>query len=211
VTGPLSLLRRERNRPRRRTAFACAVLALVTPTVANAGSLKPDPSAGPASARLQPDAFHDAATAPTAPTPAPARMPAAAVLPVHSAETLPAPVHSPRTKPVIPQLAPAVTRRQVAPVVVTAPVTPVARRTVALPRVVEGHAETRVVRVAVKHHAAPRLSLPATVSGSLTLQVPTAAVRRDLVPAALALLALVATSGCLLAVAARSRHEELEV
>src|SRR5438045_1116247 len=68
------------------------------------------------------------------------------------------------------------------------------------------------------HDAAPRLQLPTTVRGSFpvptslrmpAVPVPTVARPRDLLPAALALLALVATSGCFLAVAARSRQEGL--
>jgi hypothetical protein len=47
--------------------------------------------------------------------------------------------------------------------------------------------------------------------GAHAALVPAVARRRDLLPAALALLALVATSGCLLAVAARFRQEGLEV
>jgi hypothetical protein len=79
----------------------------------------------------------------------------------------------------------------------------------------------RVVhRPAKRHHAAPRLQLPINVSGRFAapaiLRAPAAPVaavvrRRDLRPAALALLALVATSGCLLAVAAHFRQEGLEV
>jgi hypothetical protein len=102
---------------------------------------------------------------------------------------------------------PAVTK-PIAQVPLTAPVP---AETSTLPRIVHGHAQVQSARVAIRHHPAARLQLPTTVRGSVTLPAPTAAERRDLLPAALALLALVATSGCLLAVAARVRQEGLEV
>jgi hypothetical protein len=81
-------------------------------------------------------------------------------------------------------------------------------------------------RHAVARHAAektrrstPRAELPTIVHGSshmaiglltpVAAKLPAPGGRRDLVPAALALLALVATSGCLLAVAARYRGDGL--
>jgi hypothetical protein len=190
------------------------VIALAAPAAGNADSLQPDPATGPISAGLQPDAFHDAATAAT---PAPSRTPAAAVLPVRDTETLPPPTHAPVTPlvtaPVTPKVIPAATKpKPIAKVPLRAPVpVPVPVETLTLPRVVHGHAKVQSAHVAVRHHAAAELQLPTTVRGSITLPSPTAAGRRELLPAALALLALVATSGCLLAVAARSRQDELEV
>jgi hypothetical protein len=215
MTGPLSLLRRERGqrRPgRTRAAFACAVIALAAPAAGNANSLRPDPAPGSISAGLQPDAFHGATTAATAP---PARTPAAAVLPVRDTATLPAPAHAPVTPlvtpPVTPKVIPAAAKpNPTANVPPRAPV-PVPVERLTLPRVVHGHAKVASAHVAVRHHAAARLQLPTTLRGSITLPTPTAPGRRDLLPAALALLALVATSGCFLAVAARSRQDELEV
>jgi hypothetical protein len=188
--------------------FACAVVALATPAVGSAGSLQPDAATAPISAGLQPDAF-DQAAVPT--TPPPSRAPAAAALPVRNSETLP-PLRPPALaqpatrKTIITVTKPIVQVPRETEPVVAAPVT---AETLALPRVVYGHAKVHSARVAVMHRAAARLQLPTTVRGSVTLPVPTVAARRDLLPAALALLALVATSGCLLTVAARSRQEEL--
>jgi hypothetical protein len=214
MSEPLTLLRRERGRrrpSRRSMAFACAAIAiaLAAPPSGSAGSVRPDPPSGPSSTGLQPDAFHDA----TVPKPTPAA--STRVTPVQGIAALPAL----RGSPAKPSLTPPPTAPKFKPVtnqpsvathpVVTAP---------AVPAVVTRH---RVVhRHAKRHHAAPRLELPTTVSGSFAVPAilrapaaPVAAVvrRRDLRPAALALLALVATSGCLLAVAARSRQERLGV
>src|SRR5439155_4878705 len=101
MSEPLSLLRRERgiSRPgRRRMVLACAAIALAAPPVGNAASPQPDPASRPSSSGLQPDAFHNAASAAT---PAPSRAPAAAVLPARNAETLPPLVHAPVTQPAI--------------------------------------------------------------------------------------------------------------
>jgi len=221
MSEPLSLLRRERglSRPvRRGMAFACAAVALAAPPVASAESLQPDAPSGSSSTGLQPDAFH-AATAPEA-TPAAAQtqvtpLRGGAALPTLPASVTKAPLTPP---PAAPKIRTVETQpRTVTRPVVTAPAAPaVAMR----PRVVHRPAKREGARVAARHHAAPRLQLPTTVRGSFAVPaslrvpaepVPTVARRRDLLPAALALLALVATSGCLLAVAARSRQEGLEV
>ena len=220
MSEPLSLLRRERDQSgpgRRRMALACAAIALAAPPAGSAGSPQPDPASGPSSSGLQPDAFHNAASAAT---PAPSRAPAAAVLPARNAETLPPLVHAPVTQPairkvVIPATKPSLPIRPVTRPVVTTPVTAAAAPQ---SHAVSRHAKPQLTRVAVKHHAVPRLQLPTAVRGSFavpgsvraqTASVPAVARRRDLLPAALALLGLVATSGCLLAVAARSRREGL--
>lgn len=187
----------------------CAAIALAAPPFGSAGSLRPDPPSGSSSTGLQPDAFHDA----TAPKPAPAA--SAQVTPVEGIAALPA-LRGSLTKPsftpppAAPKIEPVATQPGVAsgPVVTERPVPAV----VTQHRVVQRHAK--------RHHAAPRLQLPIIVRGSFavpaSLRAPAASLaavvrRRDLRPAALALLALLATSGCLLAVAARSRQEGLEV
>ena len=217
MSEPLSLLRREGDRSgpgRRRMALACAAIALAAPPVASAGSLQPDPPNGPSSTGLHPDAFHDV---PSAATPAPSRAPAAAVLPARNAETLPPLVQAPLTQPAIRKVIPAVTKPSLPIPPVTTPVTAAAAPQ---PHVVHRRAKPHIARVAVKHHAVPRLQLPTAVRGSFAVSasvrapaapLPAVARRRDLLPAALALLALVATSGCFLAVAARSRRDGLGV
>lgn len=199
-------------------AFASAAIALACPAFANAESLRPDPSAGPSPAELQPDAF-PGATQPTSAPAAPAR-----VAPVRGVEEAVPALRSPLTTkpaaltppPMQAKIEPVSTQPRVATQpVVTAPIVPAV---VTRHRVVHRKATTHRARVAGVHHASPRLRLPATVRGSValpaTLRLPAAASpavarSRDLRPAALALLALVATSGCLLAVAARCRQEGL--
>lgn len=217
VARPLSLLRRERDRSGRcgrAAAVACAGFALAAPPLAVADSLRPDPPAGTSPAALQPDAF------PSSAAPAPeARTPASAVVPVpkqrvsglgSSLEQPPAQPHSTAphaTTPTTPvRLPPAVT-----PVTITSAIQTVTAKR----RVVARHAAEKTGR------STPRAQLPTIVHGSshmaIGLLTPVAATlpapggRRDLAPAALALLALVATSGCLLAVAARCRREGLGV
>src|SRR5438067_3269741 len=221
MSEPLSLLRRERDQSgpgRRRMALACAAIALAAPPAGSAGSPQPDPASGPSSSGLQPDAFHDAASAAT---PAPSRVPAAAVLPARNAETLHPLVQAPVTQPAIPKVViPAVTKPSLPIRPATRPVvtTPVTAAAAPQSHAVSRRAKPQLTRVAVKHHAVPRLQLPTAVRGSFavpasvraqTASVTAVARRRDLLPAALALLGLVATSGCLLAVAARSRREGL--
>jgi hypothetical protein len=194
-------------------ALACAAIALAAPPFARAESLQPDPPSGPSSTGLQPDAFHEA----TAPKPTPAA--STQVTPVRGVAVLPA-LRGSLTKPsltpppVAPKIEPAATEPSVAThPVVTAPAVPAV---VTKHRAIHRHANPHRTRIAVEHHAAPRLQLPITVRGSFAvpagLRAPAASVaavvrRRDLRPAALALLALVATSGCLLAVVARFRQE----
>ena len=208
MSEPLTLLRRERGRPRRRqiAALACAAIALaVVAPVVNAEDLQPDASTGPASSGLQPDAFPGSATAkPAAP----------AVLGDSLAQM---PVTPPPAAPKITQPA---TTPSLHIAVVTRPVTiaPITRAPTQT-RVVQRRARSHTVRTVTKHHSAARMKLPTFVSGSFAMPaslrpravpIPTVVGRRDLRLAALALLALVATSGCLLAVAARSRREGLE-
>ena len=207
-------MRRERGRrrpSRRSMALACAAIAiaLAAPLSGSAGSLQPDPPSGPSSTGLQPDAYHDA----TAPKPTPAA--STQVTPVEGIAVLPALRGSlAKPSPTPPRTAPKFEPVANQPSVATHPVLTAP----AVPAVVTRH---RVVhRHAKGHHAALRLQLPTTVRGSFAvpagLRAPAASVaavvrRRDLRPAALALLALVATSGCLLAVAARSRQQRLGV
>jgi hypothetical protein len=216
MKDPVALLRRERDRSRprrRRTAAACATLALIVAPAAVAGSLRPDPPAGSLPTGLQPDAFGGTAAS-------------TAVAPVRDTEAV-----SPLGKAV----ATAPVQKPVAPKVTTTPVTTPAPRVVHLTPVVTrppapAPVAAPVTRTVTRPVTKPRVVIPAHVSGAATLRprlplhvhgsarVPatdralatpvTAAVhRRDLLPAALALLALVATSGCLLAVAARLRRE----
>jgi hypothetical protein len=198
-------------------ALACAAIALAAPSAAGAGSPQPDPANAPSASGLQPDAFPDAASAGTS---APSRAPAAAVLPGRNSETLPPLAQAPLTQPAIRKVTPAVSTpslpiRPATHPVVTTPVTAPQQR-----HLVHRRAKPHSSRVAVRHSAVTRLQLPTTVRGSFAVPasvgahaalVPAVTRRRDLLPAALALLALVATSGCLLAVAARFRQEGLEV
>src|SRR5689334_20620287 len=90
MTDPLTLLRREHDRPRpsrRRTLLACAALALAASPPAVASSLQPDAAAAPAPAPLQPDAFSGGTSATTA---APERVPADASVPVRDTGAVPA-------------------------------------------------------------------------------------------------------------------------
>jgi hypothetical protein len=204
VARPLSLLRRQRDRARQpgraAAACACALLALGLPAVARAGSLQPDPPATPAPVGLQPDTF-PAVPAASAPKPAPvthvAPATAAAGSVVSSLETQPAEKPPPSiVAPVETPLAPAATH------------------------VVTRHTQTKAHHAA-RHRAVVRIRLPVRVRAVSTMRlgllVPARAVavapavpaRRDLAPGALALLALVVTSGCFLAVAARHRQEGL--
>lgn len=217
VARPLSLLRRGRGGTRRpigqAAAWACAALALLGPPAAGAGPLKPDPPATPASAGLQPDAF------PSSPAPAPeTRAPTSAVVPVpkQGPSGLGGSLQQPPAQQV--PTTPSVT----ATPRVTMP--PVARPvvTVTTPETGTGATERRTVErhaVVERRRATPRLRLPALAHGSsrtaVGLRFPGAAPLtvagpgRDLLPAALALLALVVTSSCFLAVAARHRQEGL--
>jgi hypothetical protein len=221
MTGPLALLRGQRGRPRpsrRRATIACALLALAAPAAGSADSLQPDPATAPASTGLQPDAFGGSAASATH------------VEPVRSTEGL-SPLGKTVTKPAVTQPStragtPAATPAPIHlppvthPVVV--PAAPVASLPVATkPLAIQPQAKAHPTRPIVKHRARPRLRLPVSVRGSFSLPMPTVTARptptttstptprRDLVPAALGLLALVLTSGCLLAVAARFRREEL--
>jgi hypothetical protein len=234
MEDPLALLRRERDRSRairRRAAFVCAALALGTAPPGLASSLEPDSPSTPVSAGLQPDAFRAAAPTPAASAPAPAPAaapePTANVLPVRGTAALPplgktvapARVEKP-TAPKVTQVTPT-TPAPVTPAPVTSPVVPrpvthVVTTHVALHR----HAALPVLPETVRHRVVLDLGVPATLHGSVRtpaiLRAPVTAVvaasrRRELVPAALALLALVATSGCLLAVAARVRRDGAEV
>jgi len=216
VARPLSLLRRERGGARRPTrqaaAWACAALALLGPPAAGAGALKPDPPATPASTGLQPDAF------PPSSAPAPeTRAPTSAVVPVpkQGGSGLGSSLQQP-----------AVQRVPTTPSATTPPVSlpPVARPvvTVTTPETGTRASERRAVgrhAIEERRHATPRVRLPALAHGSSRMAVglrfpaaaplPVPGTRRDLLPAALALLALVVTSGCFLAVAARHRQEGL--
>jgi len=205
MTELSSLLRREQDPARgcrRVAAFACTVIALAAfPSVVKAAEPRPDASTGPVSTGLQPDAFPGTATAKPE-----------ALAPIGG--SLGAPLTTP--SPAAPKLTPTAAKIHVAPVTRPVVIAPVTR----------APADTRVVHPQAKPHARTakqraliRMQLPTVVRGSLrlpaSLRVPvesvqTVAKRRDLVPAAFALLALVATSGCLLTVAARSRREELE-
>lgn len=205
VARPLSLLRREGARARRpgRTAAACAValLALALPAAAQAGSLQPDPPATPAPVGLQPDTFPSTATAP-AEKPAPPA-PVTHVAPVSAGSVVPSLGTQQLERP--------------GPSIVAPVETPLAP---AVTHVVVRHKQTKTHRSA-RHRAAPRVRLPVRVGAVSTMRlgllvpvrtvvaVPAVQARRDLLPAALALLALVATSGCFLAVAARHRQEGL--
>jgi hypothetical protein len=222
MTGTLSLLRRKPSRPprNRRAAAACAAIALAAPAGGSAGSLQPDPATGPppAQAGLQPDAFD-----------APTRADDGA-LPVRHTDAL-----SPLAKEVVKApltqrpAAPAASAVQlphvVRPVVTPAVTTPAAPKPHVVQRRAAPHArEQKTVKhaaathAAVKRRSAPHLRLPVAVRGSVALparaRTPAAPVRTvvrhtELRPAALALLALVVTSGCFLAVAARLRRERL--
>jgi len=195
--------------------IACAVLALAAPPIATPDSLRPDPPAGASQAALQPDAFPSSAA-----TPAPeARVPASAVVPVPKqgaalGNSLEQPqVQQPATTP--PAETPT-TPVRLPPRVAPLTTTPVIETITTQRHAVARHHAARKARPATPH-----VQLPATVHGSSHMAIglitpvaatlPAAGGKRDLVPAALALLALVATSGCLLAVAARYRREGLGV
>jgi hypothetical protein len=210
MTELSSLLRQERaSAPAwgRVSAFACAlaVVAAVA-TAANAAELRPDTSTSSASSGLQPDAFPgSAATA----------KPAAPATPAHASSVGDAltqvPVSPPPTAPKVTQPAPVP-----ATIHVTAPTRPVAitpvNRTPPRTQAPAARPERPVVRLQLPRRVSGfALRLPRAVGGSLALPrlhvrpLPAASVvqGRNLLPAALALLALVATSGCLLGVAAR--------
>jgi len=85
-------------------------------------------------------------------------------------------------------------------------------------RVGQRRSKPIATRPAAKRHTAHPPQLPALVGGSVAMPAfvrapvaaaPVAIHQRDLRPAALALLALIVTSGCLLAVAARYRQDGL--
>jgi hypothetical protein len=153
--------------------------------------------------------------APTSPPPA-----ATAAAPARKTEALPrlgtAIVQSPPATHATPAITPAA-RIEVTPATRSEPAQhtgdqPTTGAAVALHR----HAVAHASHAATKHEATARLHLPAAVSGKLALPaalraraapVPAVTGRRDVLPAALALLALVTTSGCFLAVAARARRE----
>lgn len=216
MTEVTTLLRRERGRRprcRRTVALGCTALALAAlAPAALAAELQPDPSSGTTSSSLKPDAFPHAATAqPAAPT-----LPAAPAAAEPVAGSLAPP----------PLTTPPVVRKDTSPVTtpriqVTAPprpveIAPVVRDVTKAPAV-HPRAKPQAARTAVKQRTVARLGLPRLVTGTLAIPlvtvlrshvpVPVVTGRRDLLPAALGLLALVATSGCMLAVAARSRRE----
>jgi hypothetical protein len=210
MTELSSLLRRDcerRFRRRRVAALACAVTVAGTFVIgAHAAALEPDPSAGPAATGLQPDAF----PAPAIPKPKPAiaAAPTAPASVGHALVQAPTATPSETTPQVTSAPAPSTTVR-VAPPTPPAVVPPVRP---AVHRQAKPHAVHRVIQ----HRHAARLLLPARVAGTLAMPattetfvvpVPAAGLERNLLPAALALLALVATSTCLLAAALRAQRE----
>ena len=226
MKDPLTLLRRERDRPRpgrRRTVLACAALALAAAPSAVASSLQPDPATASAPAALRPDAFGAAAAAGTT---APERMPADASVPVHGAGALPtlakpvtsSGVQKPAATKVVPPATPRplhVTQLPARPIATTPPALP-APRAVGTAREKAPRTTAPAIPARVTHRITLRLHVPLSLHGSARVPailrvavapVAIAAHRRDLLPAALALLALVATSGCLLAVAAGLRRD----
>jgi hypothetical protein len=238
MTVSSSLLRRDRGRsgtPRRVSALACAVgLTFVVACAANASALEPDPSAGSAPTSLQPDSFPaPTAAKPAAAAPSPRSSAPAPAGVGHSLADVPV-TAPPASVPKVTAPAPAtpihVEPTATVPVVTPPPVTtppvttPPAK---ASPATASPLVETSPTRSRARPHRAQvtpkprpvvvRLALPDRVGGTLpmprlTRAAPTAvaAASRDLLPAALGVLALVATSGCLLAVAVRARRAELE-
>jgi len=222
MTPLSSLLRQERLNRRVGRGVAAIAWLLVAPAAlapaANATELRPDASTQPAPAALQPDAFPGPA-APQATKPATPAHPAAvggslAVVPqVPVAPTTAGKVTEPAAPKVTePAAAPAIHVTTAPPAAATEP------RTVAH---VRAAAKGRtVVRLRLPRAVGGRISVirvPRGVSGSLALPsrrpyvLPAvSASPRDLVPAALALLALVATSGCLLGAAARAARGGLD-
>jgi hypothetical protein len=210
--------------PRRVSALACAVsLTFVVACAANASVLEPDPSAGSAPTSLQPDSFPAPATA--KPAPAPRTSVAAPATVGHSLTEVPVtPPPVSAAKVATPAPAPRIHVEPTAPATVPVPVgttppvtTPAATTPAAKASPTRPRAPARVAQVRPKLPVVVGLELPERVTGTLTMPrltraVPTAAAAasRDLLPAALGVLALVATSGCLLAVAVRARRAELE-
>ena len=165
MSGPLTLLRREPDRPtaiRWMLVLGCTVTALTAlPPLVHAAApraLQPDPPAGPLSNDLQPDAFPRSA-APVKAVPAAPPAAAAEVAPMRGAAGLPE-LSGPPAKPQI--TPPSVTTQ---PALVTAPVTPRPVR-------------PNTIRAVTKHRPAARLHLPGIVSGTVELKVDRRATRR---------------------------------
>jgi hypothetical protein len=226
-----SLLRRGRGRnaARRRAATLGCVVALAGVGSAVAGgaapALQPDPAATPASASLKPDAFGGAggsaeqqavpAPHPAQParateglpvTPAPAAIPAPALRPASAA-----PPPSPPPQQQAPTRGRPISTHASLPAAKAVHVrphrsTPRAR----IPRAARGSAplplELRLRIAAVPKAAHGSARLPGALRPAVA--TPVSARGRDVIPAALGLLLLVAVSGCFLAVTAALLREE---
>jgi hypothetical protein len=214
---PLSSLLRQERLQRRvgRCMAALTWLALAVAVVApraNGTELRPDASTKPAPAGLQPDAFPGSAAPVSAKAAAPAHPSGVGGSLVEVPQ-----VRVPATPPSTTKLTEPATARPIH-VTTAPPAAPVEPRAVApVRRAAKQHT---VVRVRLPRAVGGRLSvirLPRGVSSSLALPthppyvLPAVSARpRNLVPAALALLALVATSGCLLGAAARAARHGLD-